>query len=110
MDTTAEASTSSVFEELPHASVEASEHDGLSRPGAEAHSTSSTTDTCITVFPPVEDKVSLWARVAARQYAEDGEADGWDSDQDTRRQTVEDKYIAVCSISQEIAGKTGKAR
>lgn len=52
-------------------------------------------DICMNVFPPVEDKVGFWARVAASLYAEDGETDGWDSDKEDLKLTSEEKYIQV---------------
>eukprot|EP00884_Botryococcus_braunii_P020747 jgi/Botrbrau1/7356/Bobra.0316s0004.1 len=48
---------------------------------------------CIQMFPPVEDKVGFWARVAASLYAEDGETEGWDSDKEEQKLSSEEKYI-----------------
>jgi hypothetical protein len=42
----------------------------------------------------VVDRVMQWEQGAARQYAEDGVADGWDSD-DSHPETAEQRYIRV---------------
>ncbi len=42
----------------------------------------------------VVDRVAQWEQAAALQYAEDGAADGWDSD-DSQPETAEQRYIRV---------------
>ena len=44
--------------------------------------------------PELVDKVVEWERKAAQQYAEDGDADGWDSDA-SEPETAEQRYIRV---------------
>jgi len=46
----------------------------------------------------VVDRVMQWEQNAARQYADDGVADGWDSE-DSQPETAEQRYIRVRLMS-----------
>lgn len=44
---------------------------------------------------PLVDSVMVWEGIAAAEYAFDGVLDGWDSDSEMPRESVEDKYLQV---------------
>jgi hypothetical protein len=55
----------------------------------------------------VVDRVMQWEQNAARQYADDGVADGWESD-DSQPETAEQRYIRVSLMSDLDKGSFGR--
>ena len=60
------------------------------------------------VPPPTHRQVKAWGEAAAAQYAEDGAADGWDSDAG-EEETAEEKYIKVGRLCPGCTGAAAAA-